>query len=234
MAGRPVNWTAFIVSVVLALIFAEYSDVAPWLAEKIVCRSARTIYSDNAERAEIRAEEWAAVIRDRPGKLLKLLTASGYGISAIVAAARQRDRFRSYRRMLFEYVLFGGCSEILLLWALLRPRLGKVGGLVAAAAVIFAPLIVLPGALSEAVNALDGNSSATPPLWWMLLVMAASVPISPLIMKWYMRGIIAHVALIILRRSRVERKRLIKEARVLARQHFMQEWPRGLYPSKWK
>jgi hypothetical protein len=76
-----------VVSVLLGLLVNEFSDVSPWLADKIVRWSARYRYADDRSRGEIRAEEWAAVVVARPGKLFKLTTALGFAGSAVAAKA---------------------------------------------------------------------------------------------------------------------------------------------------
>lgn len=75
-------------AVVLGLVVNEFSDVSPWLARRLVAWSARMRYGDTA-RAGIRAEELAAVINDRPGKLFKLGTGVRFASAALAARARQ-------------------------------------------------------------------------------------------------------------------------------------------------
>jgi hypothetical protein len=73
-------WTA-ILSVLLGLAVNECCEVSPWAAKKIARWSARLRY-DDPERAEIRSEELVALIEDRPGKLLKLITALCFAAAA--------------------------------------------------------------------------------------------------------------------------------------------------------
>lgn len=70
-------------SIILGLIVNEFSDVSPWAARRLVVWSARLRYG-GTERAEIRGEELAAVINDRPGKLFKLCTALGFVSTALL------------------------------------------------------------------------------------------------------------------------------------------------------
>jgi hypothetical protein len=77
-----------LVAVVIGLAVNECCDVCPWVASKIVRWSARQRYKDQ-DLAETRAEELAALIEDRPGKLLKLATALGFAAGAVAVAARQ-------------------------------------------------------------------------------------------------------------------------------------------------
>ncbi len=77
-----------LVSVVIGLIVNECCDVSPWCARKLVQWSAYRRYTDPGRAAE-RAEELAALIDERPGKLLKLFTALGFAGSAILVAYRR-------------------------------------------------------------------------------------------------------------------------------------------------
>jgi hypothetical protein len=79
-----VSILATIISVVLGLAINECSDISPWAAEKVVRFSARLRYGDQ-DRAEIRAEELAALIKERPGNLLKLITAICFTVAALPA-----------------------------------------------------------------------------------------------------------------------------------------------------
>ncbi|MEV6154935.1 hypothetical protein AB0L53_31800 [Nonomuraea sp. NPDC052129] len=63
------------------LLVNEFCDISPWAARKIVTWSARLRYGKSA-RAEIRVEEYAAVIDSRPGKLFKLITALTFATGA--------------------------------------------------------------------------------------------------------------------------------------------------------
>jgi hypothetical protein len=79
---------ATILSVILGLAINECSDLSPWAAEKVVRWSARLRYGDH-ERAAIRAEELAALIKERPGNLFKLITALCFAAAAIPAWTRR-------------------------------------------------------------------------------------------------------------------------------------------------
>ncbi|MEU9826315.1 PH domain-containing protein [Micromonospora chersina] len=76
-----------VLAVVLGLVVNEMTDVSPWLGRLLATWSARLRYQ-NLRRAEIRAEELAAVINDRPGKLLKLGTGLGFLGTALLARLR--------------------------------------------------------------------------------------------------------------------------------------------------
>jgi len=71
-----------IISVVLGLAVNECSELSPALARRIARWSAGRRYRD-AARAEERAEELAAYINDRPGKLFKLIVALGFAARAL-------------------------------------------------------------------------------------------------------------------------------------------------------
>jgi hypothetical protein len=76
------------VAVGVGLLTNELFDASSWLAKRIVRRAARIKYGDS-ERGAIRAEEQARYIADRPGNLLKLVTAIGFFATAL-AHRRQR------------------------------------------------------------------------------------------------------------------------------------------------
>lgn len=70
------------------LLSNELFQLSGWVAQKLVHWSARLIYED-PERSNIRAEELARLIEDRPGQLLKLIAAFVWVLVAVkVWAAR--------------------------------------------------------------------------------------------------------------------------------------------------
>jgi hypothetical protein len=77
------------VAVSIGLLTNELFDISSWLAKRIVRRSAFLRYGDS-ERAEIRAEELAAYIKDRPGNLFKLFTAVGFYGAAVLDRLQRR------------------------------------------------------------------------------------------------------------------------------------------------
>jgi hypothetical protein len=79
----------------VGLFINEYCEVSPWLADKLVRRSAHLRYEDPA-RAEERAEELAAYIKDRPGKIFKLLSALNFLSVALVCRARRSEPVRNF------------------------------------------------------------------------------------------------------------------------------------------
>jgi hypothetical protein len=89
----------FCLGVLAGVLAGECSDLAPWLAVRLVRWAARHRYA-NAERAAIRAEEHQAVIADRPSELLKLVTALGFAAAAtgVMTARRTRRVFATARQ----------------------------------------------------------------------------------------------------------------------------------------
>jgi hypothetical protein len=73
-----------IVTVTATLIVNEFTGLCPWLATRLVRRSAFRRYSDPA-RAEVKAEELVALINDCPGNLLKLIIALHFAVAASVS-----------------------------------------------------------------------------------------------------------------------------------------------------
>lgn len=72
-----------LLAIVTSLAVNECCDVSPWAARKLVRWSARRRYVPPA-RAELRAEELAAYIDDRPGRLFKIITALGFAAAAVM------------------------------------------------------------------------------------------------------------------------------------------------------
>jgi hypothetical protein len=68
------------------LLCNELFQLSGWVAQKLVCWSARLIYED-PERSKIRTEELARLIEDRPGQLLKLIAALSWVLVAVKAWA---------------------------------------------------------------------------------------------------------------------------------------------------
>jgi hypothetical protein len=65
-------WIGIAVSMITGAVVNEFCDISPWLAEKIVRRSAQLWAFPDRDSANELANEWAAVINDAPGKLTKL------------------------------------------------------------------------------------------------------------------------------------------------------------------
>jgi hypothetical protein len=77
---------AIVGTLIATLAASEVSEVSPWLAGMLARWSARHRYRSDPDRAEIRAEELAAVVRARPGNPLKIFTAAAFAISAVLKA----------------------------------------------------------------------------------------------------------------------------------------------------
>ncbi len=77
-----------VIGVVAALLANEVCEFSPWCARKLVRWSAFRRYADPG-RAEMRAEELAALINNRPGNLPKLITAIGFVGAAVIVSARR-------------------------------------------------------------------------------------------------------------------------------------------------
>lgn len=85
------TWWEVTLTVLLGLLVNECCDVSPWLARRLVRWSARRRYGNSA-RGDTRAEELVALIDDRPGKILKVLTATGFAVTAVAAGGRRGAR----------------------------------------------------------------------------------------------------------------------------------------------
>ncbi|MFF4810560.1 hypothetical protein ACFY03_20335 [Micromonospora chersina] len=81
-----IGWTELLLGALLSLALSELTEVSPWAARKLV-RWAAYRWTTDPELAAAYAEEWAAIIDERPGKLLKLLTATGFTLGATGRAA---------------------------------------------------------------------------------------------------------------------------------------------------
>jgi len=77
-----------VLGIVAGLLANELCEFSPWCARKLVRWSAFRRYADPG-RAEMRAEELAAVINNRPGNLFKLITAVGFAGNAVIVSGRR-------------------------------------------------------------------------------------------------------------------------------------------------
>jgi len=80
--------TGILLGIVAGLLAYELCEFSPWCARKLVRWSAFRQYTDRG-RAEMRAEEWTALINDRPGNLFKLITAVAFTAAAVIASGRR-------------------------------------------------------------------------------------------------------------------------------------------------
>jgi hypothetical protein len=90
-----------LIAAMLAIVAAELLDVCAWAARRMVRWAARFNYVD-PERADQRAEEWAAIIDERPTQILKLVTATFFVTAGLERAAARRlpawrKAFRRFR-----------------------------------------------------------------------------------------------------------------------------------------
>ncbi len=77
-----------LLGIVAGLLANELCEFSPWCARKLVRWSAFRQYTDR-NRAEMRAQEWTAVINDRPGNLFKLITALNFTAAAVIVSGRR-------------------------------------------------------------------------------------------------------------------------------------------------
>ncbi|WP_435209412.1 hypothetical protein [Micromonospora sp. bgisy143] len=93
----PRDIALFVLGVVLTAVVTEFTEVSPWLASRIVLKAAKA-WTNDLELQAVYAEEWLAIIEERPGKLFKLFTAlSFYGSAITSRAARGVGRFVAMR-----------------------------------------------------------------------------------------------------------------------------------------
>lgn len=211
------NWPAVIVSVVIGLAINEYADFAPWIARKIVRRAAHRIYVDNAERAEVRAEEWAAIIDARPGKLFKLMSALGYGVAAMLTATHARQRLNFLARWVYLHGLHLSTMELSLLESLFALRLRAERARLAARGVLYAPSLV--GSLYLLVlDAISPESGEMPTVVYFLtpLVMMAVV----IGLRLYLMCAVVIAGMALLPGGLRERRRRLAHGRSAAKPHY--------------
>ncbi|EFC85278.1 tetratricopeptide repeat protein [Parafrankia sp. EUN1f] len=78
-----------LLGILCCYLLNEIYDISPWFGRVLARWAAHLRYADPL-RAHVRAEELAAHIDARPGKLLKLCTAAGLFVSAVGAALGRR------------------------------------------------------------------------------------------------------------------------------------------------
>lgn len=201
------TWTALIVSVAVGLAINEYADFAPWVSRKLASRAARRMYADNAERAEIRAEEWAAVIDDRPGKLFKLFTALSYGLAAELAVLRRRHASASVWRSYLRIMIDGGVTPRAIV-NVLAVRMGWLK-----AAIVVASTIHWPWSLSVIIVTLDDSSATggTNSLLLDVVLVISTMPLGVVLASVYMKAM-GRALLVLVETDRGMRKLLLDAA----------------------
>jgi hypothetical protein len=80
-----VTWGA-VLAALSALLLNEFSEISPWAGRQLA-RYAATLRYGRCERARTRAEEWSALLNERPGKLIKLLTGLRFFLDSLPRAA---------------------------------------------------------------------------------------------------------------------------------------------------
>jgi hypothetical protein len=95
---NPKERGALIAALVLVWLGKLALRVSPRVGVRLVRWAAGLRYRQDPERAAARAEELAALVKDRPGKLLKLLTGLGFALHAL-AVAGLRGRPGRLRRL---------------------------------------------------------------------------------------------------------------------------------------
>ncbi|WP_329105540.1 hypothetical protein OG792_32895 [Micromonospora sp. NBC_01699] len=78
-----------VIGAIISLLITEFTDISPWAARRLA-RWAAYHWTADEEIAAGYAEEWAAVIEARPGRLLKLATALSFTFGAFGRWAPQR------------------------------------------------------------------------------------------------------------------------------------------------
>lgn len=68
---KAIAWT--LVSILMPLLVTEFTELGPWLAERLVRRSVRMLPTEHRDRY---TDEWLAELEAVPGKVLKLIVAA--------------------------------------------------------------------------------------------------------------------------------------------------------------
>ncbi|HET8684026.1 MAG TPA: hypothetical protein VFM54_19470 [Micromonosporaceae bacterium] len=84
--------TVLVLGVVGGVLANDVGDWSSWLARRMMRRAAH-LWTSDATITEVYAEEWQAVVNERPGNMLKLLTGLGY-LSASLARRGSRKASR--------------------------------------------------------------------------------------------------------------------------------------------
>lgn len=96
--------TELVTAAVLGLVINEFCDISPWIARKVIRLAARSV--PDPEVRERLEEEWAAGLQDRPGKILKLISALTILASALTTVRGMYlglSRLRRTRRFLGKF-----------------------------------------------------------------------------------------------------------------------------------
>lgn len=212
------NWTAIIVPIVIGLGINEYAEFAPWIARKIVRRAARRMYAGDAERAEIRAEEWAAIIDARPGKLFKLMSALGYGVAAVLTATRSRERLHFLARLAVLHGLHLSTMELRLLASLFALRLRAERVRWAVKAVLYAPSFVASLYLVVHVAISPELGKTSPLMCFLIPPMLMAIVIG---LRLYLMCAVVIAGMALLPGGLRERRRRLTHGRSAIKPHYI-------------
>lgn len=80
---------------VLGLVGNEFLEVSPWLARRLLPHAAR-LWTDDTDRREVLTEAWLAIIEERPGKLLKLLSSLAFWTTGLARSVSRERIHRSF------------------------------------------------------------------------------------------------------------------------------------------
>ncbi|WP_433225565.1 hypothetical protein [Actinomadura formosensis] len=207
------NWTALIVPVVIGLAINEYADFAPWIARKIVRRAARRMYAGKAERAEIRAEEWAAVINERPGKLFKLGTALGYCLAAQLATVRRSRYAGAIKRLAIRHLIVFPILAPQTLQEILAGRIGKIKAHIVTLAILGIPAVI-SFYLAFRLHSNREPLTLTTLVALTLATLPVSVALAMTSIRLYVRGAITVALIVLVRGGREERRKALLGARI--------------------
>ncbi|MEU0560925.1 hypothetical protein [Dactylosporangium sp. NPDC006015] len=83
------NWNEIIIGGLVGWALGDLLSVFKWAALRIVPVAAR-LWTINPDRRAIYAEEWAALIAERPGGILKLGTALSFALGGLSRACGRR------------------------------------------------------------------------------------------------------------------------------------------------
>ncbi|ADD40176.1 hypothetical protein [Stackebrandtia nassauensis] len=118
---RPTILSSILSLIVGGLVFPDLRDIAEWAARRLV-KWAAPKWTDDETEAEALYEDWQAVIEDRPGAILKLVTATGFCVSA---ATRSYGRVvkSDYREAFKDQPSFA--TGLLRLWKIRGDRMQR-------------------------------------------------------------------------------------------------------------
>lgn len=165
-----------VVAVALGLVIGEFSELSPWMAHKLIRWAARVRYPT-------RVEELSALIAERPGKLFKLVTASGFACAALTYRVTHRKTV-PVRSMTSRFWI--GLGSALVTGVLL---IGEVllAGAVANATVELSVVIIL-GAIAAFVTAAELLVSTRLPAGWATAVVSFALYLVTVVLELRPRG----------------------------------------------